>query len=252
MAYYFCITDAEVNLSCSHDSIIDGYCPGDKATFMCNTTHKLLEWTVKDQEVDFSIFDKAGTVECGLHCNISGVLVQHDPFFSSVLTLIVSEKLNNTPVQCLDIVGEASGQCLLKVKGIILFFFYPQFTFQYYTCIHGYVILAPPSKPVNMEVLILNSTSVLVTWMEVTKQAPLAINNSKQNIILYEVTASPVMGSLCETCKAVKRLTRNTSIMLFDLELLAEYEFSVQALSCLGQLESELQTKSGTTNHTYL
>ncbi len=116
-----CVLDALVNISCSHNALTDaGYCPGELATFMCNTTNKLLEWTIRDQEVDFSLFDRAGTVECGglPHCNVSGVLVQHDPYFSSILTLTVDKNLNNTPVQCLDVIEKTSEQCFVKVLGL--------------------------------------------------------------------------------------------------------------------------------------
>ena len=118
-----CVLDALVNISCSHNSLTDaGYCPGDLATFMCNTTNKLLEWTIRDQEVDFSLFDRAGTVECGglSHCNVSGVLVQDDPYFSSILTLTVDKNLNNTPVQCLDVIEKTSKQCFVKVLGLLV------------------------------------------------------------------------------------------------------------------------------------
>ena len=111
-------TDAEINISCSHESSTDKlYCPGDIAKFMCNTTNKLLEWTVLDHEVDFSYFDEVGAVEYVPRCNISGLLVQHDPFFSSLLTLTVYEQFNNTPVQCLDVFDRTSKQCLVKIVG---------------------------------------------------------------------------------------------------------------------------------------
>ena len=93
-----------------------------------------------------------------------------------------------------------------------------------------------------MNVFALNSTSVVVTWkQEVDNRGGLTDHQSDN--ILYEITAKPI--DPCETCKKVEESTRSTSIVLDDLELLAEYEFSVQALNCFGKLDSNSQSKSG-------
>ena len=111
--------ESEVELSCTNKaSVNEAYCPGDKVIYECNTTHKFLEWTVKDQEVDFSVIDHPGAVEVNTRCDISGVLLQYDPFFSSQLTFSAHEEFNNTRVQCLDGLDGKSKGCIFEMKGI--------------------------------------------------------------------------------------------------------------------------------------
>ncbi len=88
--------------------------------FLCNTTNKLLEWTILEHEVDFNYLDEVGTVEYVPRCNVSGLLVQHDPFFSSLLTLTVYKKYNNTPVRCLDILDRTTKECVIKILGMFV------------------------------------------------------------------------------------------------------------------------------------
>ncbi len=88
-----------------------------------------------------------------------------------------------------------------------------------------------------MDVDVLNSSSVRVSWSQ--PYIP-----SSQNI-QYRVTGTPVDSS-CVTCQAMKAITYDNSTVFINLQLLAEYQFSVTSMTCNGELESEPISRQGT------
>ena len=91
-----------------------------------------------------------------------------------------------------------------------------------------------------MDIVVLSSTSVSVVWAQAVKESDAV----RQQETEYKFTAQPM--SSCDTCSGpVELVTKNTSVVLFGLELLAEYTFSVQVLDCMGKLASKPLAQSG-------
>ena len=87
-----------------------------------------------------------------------------------------------------------------------------------------------------MNIEVLNSSSARVSW-------PQPYHSPPQNV-QYKVTAEPADSS-CRICQAIEVITLDNSTVLYDLELLAEYQFSVRILTCNRKLESKPLSKSG-------
>ena len=93
-----------------------------------------------------------------------------------------------------------------------------------------------------MDIVVLSSTSVSVVWPPSVKERSDVVHQQRETE--YKFTAQPM--SSCDTCSGpVELVTKNTSVVLFGLELLAEYTFSVQVLDCSGKLSSKPLAQSG-------